>query len=377
MPSFARLLTTIAPVLPPAGADAPHVESWSPSRRLLVQRGDAELVVQELAGPVGGRPPAPPVRIPAPWPRRFGRCAVAPSGDVAVFSGVHALTAVDRTGAVRWEVRHRCWAGCASHDTFEEYAHDRGHRYASGGSAVFSADGALVWAHVRGPLERDDHERDGHGRAAGAEEWLVVDAADGRILARAATGSAAAGSVHVPHVDPGQMGLSIGEGQDGAPLRWGRWDGERLSVDSFAGEALVLSAVSPGGARLLTVTHGQEALVAHRLVDGSADPEPEAELRAEEVIPRHPEADPDAPDVEAFWDYEAAFLDEHTVIAGTVESDEESGAGRYWIVDLARRGTAEPLVHPYPVTGTARALGDGTWYTVSPTDHGVRIWGLR
>ncbi|MEU9801965.1 hypothetical protein [Streptomyces sp. NPDC051000] len=139
----------------------------------------------------------------------------------------------------------------------------------------------------------------------------------------------------------------------------------------------MLSAVSPGGARLLTVTHDQEALVAHRLVDGSADPEPEAELRAEEVIPRHPEADPDDPEVEAFWDYEAGFLDEHTVIAGTVESDEESGAGRYWIVDLTGRGTVEPLVRPHPVTGTARALGDGTWYTVSPTDHVVRIRGLR
>lgn len=371
MPSLARLLTTIAPVLSPAEADAPHVESWSPSSRLLVQRGDAELLVQELEAPVGDRGPARPVRIPAPWPRGIGQYAVAPSADVAVFSGAHALTAVDRTGAVRWEVRHRCWAGCASHDSYEEYAHDRDHRYASSGSAAFSADGALVWAHVRGPLEQDGQEG-----AAGMEEWLVLDAADGRVLARAATGSAAAGSIHVPPADPGRMGLSIGEGQDGAPLRWGRWDGATLSIESFADEDLVLSAVSPSGTRLLTVAHGQEALAVHRLVDGSAEPGPEAELHADAVIPRHPEAEPDDQDVEVFWDYEAGFLDEDTVIAATVESDEESGAGRHWIVDLAREGAVDPLLHPYPVTGTARALGDGTWCTVSPADHVMRIWGL-
>ncbi|WP_371663342.1 hypothetical protein [Streptomyces sp. NBC_00280] len=33
--------------------------------------------------------------------------------------------------------------------------------------------------------------------------------------------------------DPGQMGLGIGEGQDGTPLRWGRRDGASRIVDEL------------------------------------------------------------------------------------------------------------------------------------------------
>lgn len=44
------------------------------------------------------------------------------------------------------------------HASFDEYGEpgehtdSRGHLYADSGSVVFSADGKLVWAHVRGPL---------------------------------------------------------------------------------------------------------------------------------------------------------------------------------------------------------------------------------
>ncbi|MGW5175427.1 hypothetical protein ACWERY_13820 [Streptomyces sp. NPDC004082] len=110
---------------------------------------------------------------------------------------------------MRWELRHRCWAGCAGHTAFDEYGDDRDHRYASSGSAAFSADGKLLWAHVLGPLSGEQPDGD-----RGEEEWLVLDAADGTVLARTRTRTSAAGSVHVPHPDPGQMGLSVGEGQD-------------------------------------------------------------------------------------------------------------------------------------------------------------------
>ncbi|MFE0382202.1 hypothetical protein ACFW1M_43155 [Streptomyces inhibens] len=359
-------MTTLSIPLSLAEADAPYVESWSSSRRLLVQRGGAELAVQELGRPAADLGMASTVRFPAPWPRRFGRCAVSPAGDLAVFAGVHALRAVDRTGAVRWELRHRCWAGCEGHAAFEEYASDREHRYASSGSAGFSADGALVWAHIRGPLVQDRLEHH-----AWVEEWLVIDAANGRVLARADTRTAAAGSVHVPHPDPSQMGLSVGEGQEGAPLRWGRWDGETLSVDYFEGEDRMLSAVSPSGKRLLTVTHDQDILAVHQVVDGSV----EAELGAD-VVPRHPEAEEDYNDLEVFWDYEGGFIDEDTSIVGTVESDEEFGTGRHWLVDVNRMVSIEELTYPIPVSGLPRALGDGTWYTVSETDNVMHVWTL-
>jgi hypothetical protein len=130
---------------------------------------------------------------------------VAPDASLAVFAGVHAVRAVEPSGAVRWEVRHGCWYGACleMHQSYDEYG-DRGdHRYPGGGSAGFSVDGRLVWAHVRGPL------LDGELSADTVDEWLVLDATDGRVLARVNAEAAAAGSLHLPHpADPQQMGLS-------------------------------------------------------------------------------------------------------------------------------------------------------------------------
>ncbi|WP_258053668.1 hypothetical protein [Streptomyces sp. Ru72] len=320
--------------------------------------------MQELKPPTT----ASTVRFPAPWPRRFGSWAVSPAADLAVFAGPHALRAIDRSGNVQWELRHHCWAGCAGgHMDFTEYAEDRDHRFASSGSAGFSADGKIVWAHISGPLA---HEVPDGGRG---EEWLVINAADGTLLARAETGTAAAGSVHVPHPDPGQMGLTIGEGQDGAPLRWGRWDGHALVVDNFGDEDRVLLAVSPSGARLLTVTHDQDILAVHRVTDGSAV----AELGAD-AVPQHPAIEEEAEDGEAqaFFDYEGGFLDESTLVVGTVESDEEFGTGRHWLVDAADMRLIDRLTYPFEVSGLPKALGDGTWYTVSDLDSALHVWTL-
>ncbi|MGW6949191.1 hypothetical protein [Streptomyces xanthophaeus] len=134
-----------------------------------------------------------------------------------------------------------------------------------------------MWAHVHGPLERDAPDHDGR------EERLVIDATDGTVLARTQTHTAAASSVHVPHPNPGQMGLTIGEGQEGSSLRWGKWDGHALVVHSFGDEDRVLLGVSPSGDRLLTVTHDQDGLAVHRVTDGSVV----AELNAD-VLPPHP-----------------------------------------------------------------------------------------
>ncbi|MFF7713204.1 hypothetical protein [Streptomyces sp. NPDC007988] len=276
------------------------------------------------------------------------------------------MLAVDRSGIVQWELRHRCWAGCDGHAAFEEYENDHGHRYANSGSAGFSADGALVWVHIRGPLARD-HSTSGDG----SEEWLVVNAADGTVLAGADTGTAAAGSVHVPHPSPHQMGLTIGEGQDGAPLRWGRWDGRTLVVDRFDDEDRVLVAVSPSGNRMLTVTHDQDTLAVHRVTDCSV----EVELGAT-VLPPHPGAEPEDDEAEVFFDYEGGFIDEATALVGTVESDEEFGPGRHWLVDTTRLRLQGEVHYPRDVPGMPGALGDGTWYTVSATENALHVWAL-
>ncbi|MFF8027266.1 hypothetical protein ACFZDJ_40440 [Streptomyces sp. NPDC007896] len=59
----ARLVATLAAPRDPASAEAPRVPHW-PGRRLLVQRGDTELVTLDLDVPSAGR--AREVRFPAP-----------------------------------------------------------------------------------------------------------------------------------------------------------------------------------------------------------------------------------------------------------------------------------------------------------------------
>ncbi|WP_406039914.1 hypothetical protein OG799_29950 [Micromonospora sp. NBC_00898] len=228
-----------------------------PGRRLLVQRGDTELVALDLdAASAGGQ--LAEVRFPAPWPRRFGSVAVTPEGDAAVFAGAHTVRVVEATGATRWEMRHVCSAGeCRPmHTSFAEYGGDEDHRYPDSGSAAVSGDGKLVWAHVRGPLSDDKEGADDQ------ELWLVLDAADGRVLGRADTMTVASGSEQMPHPDPAQMGLSIGEGEEGSPVLWGRWDGQRLTVEHTGIERILL-AVSPSGRHLLTVPLRQWSLSLH------------------------------------------------------------------------------------------------------------------
>jgi hypothetical protein len=354
----AGLVTTLPAPLPRSQAHAPQLIGL-PGARMLTQRSDDELVVRRMDGGSGT------VRFPAPWPRRYGTSTVAPDGSLAVFAGVHAVRAVDPAGEVRWEIRHGCWSGGACgrmHSAFYEYADDRDHRHAEGGSAGFSADGRLVWAHIRGPLP------EGPLGTETVDEWLLIDAADGRPFVRADIQAAAAGSEHVPHPDPAQMGLSIGEGQDGAPLRWGRWDGDDLHIEYFDHADLVLLGVSPSGDHLMTVNHDQDTLAVHETKNGSVT----ATWDAESTIAPHPETEPDNDEAQLFWDWAGGFVDESTVIAGTAESDEEWGEGRHWL--LRTTGTREPeqLRYPFPVSGIPTALGDGTWYTVEGDD--VHVW---
>ena len=96
-------------------------------------------------------------------------------------------------------MRHGCWEGSCLrlHLSYDEYADSPDHTYPKRGSAGFSVDRQLVWALVQGPLSREEPDQ------RSGEQWLVLDAEDGRVLSRAATKTAAEGSVHVPHpTDP-------------------------------------------------------------------------------------------------------------------------------------------------------------------------------
>ncbi|MFF0478148.1 hypothetical protein [Streptomyces sp. NPDC004284] len=362
----ARLHAAVPVPLPSSEAGPPEIVG-RPGRRLLVQRSDDEVVARPLDDAYAARPGAE-VRFPAPWPRRRGTWEVSPDAGLAVFAGVHAVRAVEPSGATRWEVRHACWSGpCGeTHESYDAYADRQDHRYPDEGSVGFSADGSLVWAHVRGPLAGGEPLPDA------VDEWLVIDAVDGRVLARADARAAAAGSDHLSHpADPRRMGLGIGEGQDGAPLRLGRWDGEELHVTYVEGDLCPLS-VSPTGDRLMTVSHDQDSLSVRDfdglLLDG-------LDWDAESVLPLHPDAPTDDPDeTPVCWDWAGGFVNGTTLIASTHECDDEWGPGRHWLLDTARPQALHPVVYPSPPSGPPAALGDGTWVTRSESGDALHVW---
>ncbi|MFF2013221.1 hypothetical protein ACFVWY_29710 [Streptomyces sp. NPDC058195] len=368
MSARTQLRATVPALLPPSQAGPPQITGL-PGCRMLVQRCDDEVVARALDDTFAARP-GPGIRFPAPWPRHCGTWEVAPDASLAVFAGVHAVCAVEPSGAVRWEVRHGCWSGACreSHESYAEYASRQDHRYPESGSVGFSADGRLVWAHVRGPLPGGELSPDT------VDEWLVIDAGSGQVRARADAEAAAAGSFHLPHpADPHQMGLSIGEGQDGAPLRWGRWDGNALAVDCLDGDLCLLD-LSPSGDRLMTVSHDQNSLAVR---DSRGSVVAGLEWEAGTVIPPNPGAPADDEDgPEACWDWAGGFLDENTLLVSTTESDDEWGQGRHWLVDTTGPGGFVPVDYPLPVSCEPTALGGGAWTTLSPGRDVLHVWEL-
>ncbi|MEV7682648.1 hypothetical protein AB0O64_29475 [Streptomyces sp. NPDC088341] len=105
-----------------------------------------------------------------------------------------------------------------------------------------------------------------------------------------------------------------------------------------------------------------------------------AEMGAD-AVPRHPAIEEETEDDEAqaFFDYGGGFLDEDTLVVGTVGTvgtDEEFGTGRHWLVDTARMRLINQLAYPFEMTGLPEALGDSTWYTTSGLDNALHIWAL-
>lgn len=61
---------------------------------------------------------------------------------------------------------------------------------------------------------------------------------------------------------------------------------------------------------------------------------------------------------------------ETTLIASTVESDEERGVGRHWPLSTGQQAP-EQITYPFLVTSAAKALVDDTWYTYDLLLHGI------
>lgn len=56
----------------------------------------------------------------------------------------------------------------------------------------------------------------------GVDHWLVLDSGDGSVLPETSIDAVGVGAEHFRHPDGVHVGLSVGEGQDGALVFWGR-----------------------------------------------------------------------------------------------------------------------------------------------------------
>ncbi|AJF65091.1 hypothetical protein [Streptomyces vietnamensis] len=313
--------------------------------RALLLHG-ADLEVHELEALFAGDR-APDVVFPLPWPGWGGGThSVHPDLAFAAFSGQRSVRAVRADGTTRWVYEHACWDQAVGHP------HTGDERQICGGiesgSCQVSDDGRFVWAHV--VLEAGDDPDDY------LEGWVVLDAEDGRELARLPLpDSVASGSWHLTHPDGVHMGLCVGMGQDGVLVYWGRWDGRQLTVHDGLNEGLdrILFDVHPDHAGFLTVEHYGNDLQLHAL-DGTVLAENE----------------------DVRWDHCCGFLDGDTVIATTrIEYDSDPEAHGTWLLDartLERRGRVR---YPSgPADGSVRPLGDGTWLTYDATADTVHRW---
>ncbi|MEU6089766.1 hypothetical protein ABZ865_23740 [Streptomyces sp. NPDC047085] len=315
--------------------------------RALLQNGH-ELEVYDLSEVFAGEH-APAAVFPLPWPGwDMGVHSVSPDGSFAVFSGQRAVRATGVGGETLWEYRHACWGPEIGHlHTGDEQEVCRGLEH---GSCRVSDDGRLVWAHVVVEPEAGNWQ----------ECWVVLDARDGRELARLPLDSVASGSHHLSHPDGVHMGLCIGMGQDGILLYWARWDGEKLtSWDLNETMDRILADVHAGHPGFLTVEHYGADLRLHAL-DGT--------VLAEGA--REP-----ADDEDRRWVHGCGFVDADTVIASTIESDDGPKRARHWLLDARTLDIRGSLAYPTgPVNREVRPLGDGTWLTYDRAGETLNRW---
>lgn len=338
----ARLIGTLSVPGVRALLDGSVFESGGHEQRRVLLKHGAELAVHDRAALLAGEG-APETVFPLPWPGwDRGVHSVSPDSTFAVFSGQRSVRAVAADGGTLWSYAHGCWNQEVGHvHTSDEQQVCRGN---ASGSCRVSDDGRLVWAHVVDSEEYGEH-------------WVVLDARDGRELARWELDGVASGSWHTSHPDGVHMGLCVGMGQDGALVYWGRWDGETLAVHDELNEGLdrVLADVHPDHPGFLTIEHNLNGLQTHAL-DGTS-------LAERRELP---------------WDWCCGFLDGDTVLATSgIEfpaDPEETGT---WLLDartLEIRGRV--TYPPGTVDGVARPLGDGTWLTHEHATETVRRWTL-
>ncbi|WP_052438327.1 hypothetical protein [Streptacidiphilus jiangxiensis] len=270
--------------------------------------------------------------------------ALAPDASCVVVATQREALRVDADGAVAWRI------------PFPAPAHSS----IGLANCAFSRDGAQVW------IFRPDAML---GRGDGGDRWLVVDAADGRVLAEHALPTVGQGALQVAHPDGHHMLLDVGEGQDGVYLFFGRLQGEAISVHAYPWDDRCLIDLSPDGLEFMTVGHGEEDAVFHSFPDGTEL----CSFAVDRFLAQAGAAgdanagDQDGEDSHVAWS--GGYLNATTAvitIAGETEDDEWSIP---YVVDLPSGAVLGRL------PSEPQLRGDGTWTTVDESGR-LTLWEL-
>lgn len=262
--------------------------------------------------------------LPSEW-----RAAHWVSSDLrfAAISERDSVLLIERSGRIVWQVTHPPW----------------GEGDSESGCCWISADGTQVWATTP--------------TVDGPDQWMVLDASDGRILGVSQLECFAAGSHPVPHPDGDRVGLSVGDGQDGAEVYWGLWEAGRPVVARIDDRSRNLVDVRPSGGQYLTTPHSSSdgSVAVHGLPGGRVV----ARLQSSAVL-----QDGDS------FDYGAGYLNERLIIAGTTEMQTHLLAAD----TLAPVGCVEYPggLEKYGIVATGR----GTWLTSDYPSGLHELWRL-
>jgi hypothetical protein len=162
----------------------------------------------------------------------------------------------------------------------------------------------------------------------------------------------------VPHPDGRHVGLSVGEGQDGAELYWASWETGRPVLTRLDDRSRVLVDVRPDGKQYLTTPHSDSdgSVVLHEFPTGRAV----ARLGPSGVLS---EAD--------WFDYAAGYVNDRLILVGSAEEQ----------VHLLLTYDALAVVGrvEYPPGHTTENItpsGHGTWLTSDYVSGRHELWRL-
>jgi hypothetical protein len=186
---------------------------------------------------------------------------------------------------------------------------------------------------------------------------MVIDAAGGRVLGSSPLRCRAAGSHPVPHPDGRHVGLSVGEGQDGAEIYWGHWEDDRPVVERLDDRSRVLMDVRPSGTGYLTTPHPSgESIALHEFPSGRVF----ASLAESAVLEQ-----------DDYFDLPAGYVNDEMVLVASVVRQEHLLLGAQTLAPVGV--VAYPPAH---AKDCVTPSGRGTWMTSDYVSGNHHLWRL-